>query len=66
MPITVLKKEDGFWLCFDCTNGNHAMVNATQLAAEKGPIRGMAILDTCEECYSNTKEQNGRIDRQIA
>lgn len=56
MPITVLKKEDGFWLCFDSASGKHAMVNATQLAAAKGPITGMAILDTCEECASDTKE----------
>ena len=56
--ISVLKKVDGLWLCFESPSHLHAMVPVKKLMV-RGSDRSIinkAIVDTCEECASKTRE----------
>lgn len=54
MGITVLKKEDGFWLSFESSTGKSALVPITKLMPLPG-ITTRAVLSTCEECASKSE-----------
>lgn len=56
MGITVLKKDDGYWLSFESSTGKWALVPVTKLMPLPG-IATRAVLSTCEELSVSPAQQ---------